>query len=174
VKTVKVLGAILVALTLQTLASRFFAHSRAALDLVLVAVAFVALQTGPVSGMFAGTLGGLAQDALSTGIVGIGSLAKTTVGFLAGVVGTQFIVSGPIPRFVVFFAASFVQLGIVLALETLLDLRPMARSAPLVLMEALGNALVGIILFQLVDLLPAAVERRRAGRERVRAPRTHE
>lgn len=173
-KTVKVLGAIIVALVLQTLLSRYLVHSRLALDLVLVAVTFVALQAGPVAGLFAGTLGGLVQDALSTGVLGIGGLAKTTVGFLAGVVGSQFIVSGPIPRFVVFVAASFVQLGVVLALETLLELRPMARSVPLVLMGALGNALVGIVVSQLVDLLPGAVERRRAAREHVRATRLHE
>ena len=56
--------------------------------------------------MFAGTLGGLVQDALSSGVIGIGGLAKTIVGFLAGVVGTQFIVAQPLPRFVVFFGAT--------------------------------------------------------------------
>ena len=173
-KAVKALGTVFAALVLQTLLSRFAMHSRVTLDLVLVAVTFVALQAGPVAGIFAGTLGGLAQDALSTGVLGIGSLAKTTVGYLAGVVGTQFIVSRPIPRFVVFVVASLVQLGIALGLETLLELRPTARTVPLVLMEAAGNGLVGIVLFQVVDLLPGAVERRRAAREHVRATRLHE
>ena len=38
----------------------------------------------PVAGMLAGTLGGLLQDMLSGGIVGVGGLAKTLVGFAAG------------------------------------------------------------------------------------------
>ena len=39
-------------------------------------------------------VGGLAQDVLSGGIVGVSGLAKTVVGFLSGVVGTQLIVTG--------------------------------------------------------------------------------
>jgi hypothetical protein len=75
---------------------------------------------------------------------------------------------------VVFVTASFVQLAVVLALELVLDLRPMSRSAVVVLMGALGNGLVGIVVFQVVELLPAAVERRRAAREHIRATRLHE
>ena len=75
-----------------------------AVDLVLVVVVYVALTSGPVTGLLAGTLGGLLQDALSSGVIGIGGLAKTVVGFLAGIIGTQFIVAQPLPRFVVFFA----------------------------------------------------------------------
>ena len=48
------------------------------------------------------------QDALAGGIVGIGGLAKTIVGFLVGVLGAQFIVSTPLPRFVMFVGATFV------------------------------------------------------------------
>ena len=35
------------------------------------------------------------QDVLSADIVGIGGLAKTLVGFAAGVLGTQFVVARP-------------------------------------------------------------------------------
>ena len=64
-----------------------------AVNLVLVAVVYVALAYGPVTGLLAGTVGGLAQDALAGGIVGIGGLSKTMVGFAVGVLGAQFIVS---------------------------------------------------------------------------------
>jgi rod shape-determining protein MreD len=49
-------------------------------DVVLVAVVYVALTTGPVGGMLSGTIAGLIQDTLSSGVIGIGSLAKTLVG----------------------------------------------------------------------------------------------
>ena len=65
----------------------------AALDLVLVVVVYVALTMGPATGLLAGAVAGLVQDALSSGIIGIGGLAKTVVGFLIGLVGTQFIVA---------------------------------------------------------------------------------
>ena len=77
-------------------------------NLVLVAVVYVALAFGAVTGLLAGTAGGLAQDALAGGIVGIGGLSKTLVGFVVGVLGAQFIVSQPVPRFVMFVGATFV------------------------------------------------------------------
>ena len=60
---------------------------RIAVNLVLVAVVYVALAYGAVTGMLAGTVGGLAQDALAGGIVGIGGLSKTLIGFAVGRAG---------------------------------------------------------------------------------------
>lgn len=171
---IKMLTGVVVALVLQTLLSRFLVHGRLGVDLVLVVVTYFGLTSGPVVGLMAGTIGGLTQDALSTGIVGIGGLAKTIVGFIAGIIGTQFIVSQPVPRFVVFLGASLVQIGIVTGLETLLELRPLARTYPLTLVEAAGNGLVGVVLLQLSDLLPGAIERRKAARGSVRVHRLHE
>lgn len=170
----KVLLGVVLALVLQTLLSRFLVHGRLGVDLVLVVVTYLGLTSGPVVGLFAGTIGGLAQDALSTGIIGIGSLAKTIVGFISGIIGTQFIVSQPIPRFVVFVAASIVQIGVVMSLEALLELRSLARTYPLTLLEAAGNGLVGTVLFQLSDLLPRAIERRKTARGGVRVSRLRE
>ena len=80
-KAVGVLIAIALALALQTTLARFLVGGTAAVDLVLVAVVYVALTSGPVSGMLAGSLAGLIQDALSSGVIGIGGLAKSIVGF---------------------------------------------------------------------------------------------
>lgn len=173
-KAVKLLFGVLAALVLQTLLSRFLVHGRLGVDLVLVAVTYLGLTSGPVVGLFAGTIGGLTQDALSTGIIGIGGLAKTIVGFIAGIIGTHFIVSQPIPRFVVFLGASLMQVAVVVGLETVLELRPLARTYPLTLLEAAGNGLVGVVLLQLSDLLPGAMERRKVARGSVRARRLHD
>ena len=71
-------------------------------DLVLVGVVFVALQWGAVAGMLAGTLGGLLQDVLSGGIVGVGGLAEDAGRVSStGVVGTQFVVAKPYARAVI-------------------------------------------------------------------------
>ena len=94
-----VILAVVVALALQTTLARYFVRGTVALDLVLVAVVYVALTSGPGTGLLTGTFAGLVQDALSSSVLGIGGLAKTIVGFLAGVIGTQFIVSQPLPRF---------------------------------------------------------------------------
>jgi len=168
VKTAGVIVAIAAALVLQTTLARFVIHGTVAVDLVLVVVVYVALTSGPVTGLLAGTLGGLMQDALSSGVIGIGGLAKTVVGFLAGVIGTQFIVAQSLPRFVVFVAATIVHALIVIGLYGLLDLRQFGTPYAAVFGQSIGNAVVGVVAFQLVELLPGAVERRRAARHRVR------
>ena len=160
--------AIVLALALQTTLARFVVRGLVAVDLVLVVVVYVALTSGPVTGLLTGTVAGLIQDALASGIIGIGGLAKTVVGFLAGVIGTQFIVAQPLPRFVVFLGATAVHALIFMGLYALLDLRHFGTPYAAVGGQAVGNAIVGVLAFQLIELLPGAVERRRMQRTRLR------
>jgi len=160
--------AVVAALALQTTLARFFVRGAVAVDLVLVAVVYVALTSGPGSGLLSGTFAGLVQDALSSRVLGIGGLAKTIVGFLAGVIGTQFIVSQPVPRFVVFFGSSVLDLVVSKGLYALLDLRQFGSPYAAIAGESAANAIVGVAVFQLVELLPGAVERRKAARHRLR------
>jgi rod shape-determining protein MreD len=113
-----------------------------------------------------GTFAGLVQDALATGIIGIGGLAKTIVGFVAGVIGTQFIVAQSLPRFVVFFGATILHAVVFIGLYVALDLRPFGTPYGATLGQATGNAIIGVIAFQLAELLPGAVERRREAKGR--------
>lgn len=167
-KAAGVILAVAAALALQTTLTRFLVRDTFAVDLVLVAVIFVALTEGPVTGMFAGTFAGLVQDALISGVIGIGGLAKTIVGFLAGLIGTQFIVTNSLPRFVVFMAATVVHAIVFMGLYVLLDIRHFGTPYAQVAGQAIGNAFIGVIAFQVVELLPGAVERRRAQRGRLR------
>jgi len=121
-----------------------------------------------VTGLLTGTFAGLVQDALSSGIVGVGGLAKTVVGFVAGVVGTQFIVSQSVPRFVVFFGATLLHAVVFIGLYLILDARPFGTAYAGVVGQALANAVIGVIAFHVSELLPGAVERRRMTRGRVR------
>lgn len=155
-------------LILQTTFVRFVARDTVLVDFVLVAVIYAALRTGPVAGLLAGTFGGLIQDALSSGILGIGGLAKSTIGFVAGVMGTQFIVAKPIPRLVVFAGATAVHAVVFMGLYQLLGLGQFSAPYAAVAGQAASNALVGVVALQVTDLLPGAVERRRAARPRLR------
>src|SRR5262249_1549243 len=118
-----VILAVIVSLALQTTVARYVVRGTVTIDLVLVAIVYVALTEGPATGLLAGAFARLVQDALSSPVIGIGGLAKTIVGFVAGVIGTQFIVSQPLPRFVVFFGASVAHAAIFMGLYELLDLR---------------------------------------------------
>lgn len=165
-KTAGVILAVVLALVLQTTLGRY--SSNLPVDLVLVAVVFVALSSGPVTGLWCGTLAGLVQDAMLPGVVGIGGLAKTIVGFITGVVGTQFIVAATLPRFVVFFVATLVHSVVFMGLYLVLDLRQFGSPLGEAARQALGNAVVGVVAFQVVEMLPGAVERRRAQKTRIR------
>jgi len=168
VKAAGVILAVAAALALQTTLARFIVRGTVAVDLVLVVVVYVALTMGPAAGLLAGALAGLVQDALSSNVIGIGGLAKTLVGFLAGIIGTQFIVVHTLPRFVVFFSATVLYAVVFMGLYELLDLRHFGTPYAAVAGQAVGNAVVGVVLFQLVELLPGAMERRRAQRGRIR------
>lgn len=158
------LAAIFVALALQTTLAGLVIRGTAAIDLVLIVVVYIALKSGPVTGLLAGTVAGLIQDALSNPILGIGGLAKTMVGFLAGLLATQFILNGPLPRFVLIVMATALHATIFMGLYVLLDLRQFPDPAPAVLGQAIGNGFVGVVGFQLLEWIPGFVDRRRAGR----------
>jgi rod shape-determining protein MreD len=166
VKAVGVLIAIALALALQTTVARFLVGGTAALDLVLVVVVYVALTSGPVTGMLAGSLAGIVQDALSTstGVIGVGGLAKSVVGFLAGAFGQQFIVTAALARFVMFVAATVVHSAVFMGLCLALGLRSFPSPWRTIASQALANALVGMVAFTVIEAVPGIVERRRMGR----------
>lgn len=160
-KAAAALAAVIAALALQTTLASLIIRGTAALDLVLIVVVYIALLFGPVTGLLVGSAAGLVQDALSSGIIGIGGLAKTVVGFVAGVLGTQFIVTAPLSRFLVFVLATILHSAIFMGLYTLLDVRQFPDPYAAVLSQAVGNGFLGVVGAQLVELLPGLRERRR-------------
>lgn len=156
--------AIAVALALQTTLASLVIRGTAALDLVLIVVVYLALVSGPVAGLLLGTAAGLVQDSLSSGIIGIGGLAKTVVGFVAGVLGTQFIVTAPLSRFVVFVLATVLHAAVFMGLYTLLGLRQFDSPWGAVMSQAIGNGFIGVVGAQVVELLPGLRDRRKARR----------
>jgi rod shape-determining protein MreD len=168
VKVVLIVIATLAAVALQTMLDRFMTGVLA-VDLVLVAVVYIALISGPEAGLLAGAFAGLIQDALSTtGIIGVGGLAKTLVGFMTGIIGTQFIVAQTLPRFVVFVVATIAHAVVFIGLYLVLDPRRFGTPYVAIGGQAVGNAIVGIVAFQLAEFLPGAVERRRTSKMRLR------
>jgi rod shape-determining protein MreD len=170
VRAAGIILATVVALTLQTTLERFLIRGTVAVDLILVVVVYAALSFGPVTGLLTGTFSGLVGDYInmSTGVVGIGSLATTIVGFLAGIIGTQFIVAQPLPRFVVFFMATLIHAAIFYGLYAMLGLWKLETPWTAVFGQSLGNALVGVVAFQVAELLPGVADRRRLTRSRLR------
>lgn len=158
-----VVAALAVALVLQTTVTGVI-RGAVPVDLVLVVVVSAALAFGPMTGLLAGTVGGLVQDALSSGVLGMGGLAKTLVGFAAGRFATQFIVTATVPRLLIFAAATVAHAVLFMGLYTLLGLRSFPDPVPSVAVQAVGNAVVGVVGVRAVDAVPRLLERRRASR----------
>lgn len=163
-KFTSVLLTVILAVLLQVTLARFTVGGTWVFDLVLVGVVFAGLQWGPPAGLLAGTLGGLLQDLLSGQIVGVSGLAKTIVGFAAGVIGSQFVLTRASARSIIVLAASVVHRALMLGLTGLI-----AQQWPVVSWGAFAaetglNALAGLLVFQSAAGLPGLVARQRASR----------
>ena len=163
-KVVASLLAVAIALALQTTLGSLVIRGTAALDLVLIVVVYLALISGPVTGLLLGSAAGLVQDSLSSGIIGIGGLSKTVVGFVAGFLGTQFIVTAPLSRFLVFVLSTLINAAVFMGLYSVLGLRQFDDPWAPVISQAIGNGLLGVVGAQLVELLPGLRDRRKARR----------
>ena len=160
-KAAGVLLALAATLVLQATLAGLTIEGATLVNLVLVAVIYVALAFGPVTGMLAGTAGGLVQDALAEGVIGVGGLSKTLIGFIVGVLGAQFIVSQTLPRLVMFVGATFAHELCFQALQALVEARPFVMQWSTTLTQAVVNGLIGILAFQVVELGPGMLQRRR-------------
>ena len=161
-KVAGVLAALALALLLQTTLAGLSLKGATVVNLVLVAVVYLALAYGAVTGLLAGSAGGLVQDALAGGIVGIGGLSKSLVGFVVGVLGAQFIVSQTLPRFVMFVGATFVHDLCYQGIRAVVEARGFSLDWSTTLTQAVVNGLVGIFAFQVVELGPGVMQRRRS------------
>ncbi len=62
------------------------------------------------------------------------------------------------PRFLVFLAATLLEMALVTALRAIVTPGPAVVPVGAIVAQAFGNALVGIVLFQLTETLPRKVE----------------
>ena len=157
--------AVILALAVQTTVAPFVLTGRGHVDLVLVVVVYAALQFGPAGGLITGALAGMAEDALSGGVIGVGGIAKTIVGFLAGAIGSQFIVANAFPRFVVLLLGAALHAACVLGLYAIIDKRGLtALSWRTAWPQVALTTGIGIILIQAVHAVPGILMRRRLRR----------
>jgi hypothetical protein len=75
-------------------------------------------------------------------------------------------VTAALPRLVIFVAATVLHGAVFMGLYTLLDIRAFPAPWKPLGAQALGNALIGIVAFGIIESLPGVVERRRSRRGR--------
>ncbi len=163
-KSTSLLAIVVAAVVLQMALARYAIGGRWAFDLVLVGVIYAALYGGPVSGMLAGTFGGLMQDVLSDDIVGVGGLVKTLIGFAAGAIGAHFVVTRPWSKVLFVAPATLVHRLLILAIYGLIDQHWPGVRWGTMLIEIMLNSAAAFVAFQFTEALPGAVARRRQSR----------
>lgn len=141
----------LVALILQALLPRFMGRW-AYFDLPLVVTVYFALgRRSPIQGMLMGSFVGLFEDALTHRALGINGIAKTIAGYLAASVGIRIDVQNSVIRLLLNFALSLLCSAIYWFIYRILLGLDMEWNWFNLLFQAIGNSLVALFLFPLLD-----------------------
>jgi rod shape-determining protein MreD len=123
-------------------------------DLPLVVTVYFALdRRSPIQGTLMGAAMGLFEDALSHHAIGVNGIAKTVVGFLAASIGVRIDVENRTIRLAMNFLLSLLSSALVVFVSRILlglDLEWRWFTA---LFTAIGNSLIALILFPLLDRL---------------------
>jgi len=150
-----ILGTLVVIFFLQVFAPIYF-HSLAILDLpLLITIYFGLSRRNPSTGLLLGMAIGLVQDSLSGPTVPIGlyGIAKTIIGYLASSIGARLDTEHPAARFaltVIFFG---LHQGILVVERRILLAQPEVWFTMQLGIAALINAVVGVVLFTVLDRL---------------------
>jgi rod shape-determining protein MreD len=121
-------------------------------DLPLVVTIYFALgRRSPIQGMFMGGGLGLFQDALTHHAIGVNGIAKTIAGFLAVSVGVRIDVENLTIRLMLSFTLSLLCSGIYVFIYRVLLGLDLDWSWLDELMKAVGNSVIALVLFPLLD-----------------------
>jgi rod shape-determining protein MreD len=121
-------------------------------DLPLVVTVYFALgRRSPIQGTLLGGALGLFEDAISHHAIGINGIAKTVAGFLAASVGVRIDVENHTIRLALNFALSLLCSGIYLFIYRYLLGMELEWNWFSELMKGLGNSVLALILFPLLD-----------------------
>jgi rod shape-determining protein MreD len=142
----------LLALGLQSLFALHFSFF-ALIDLPLLVTIYYAIsKREPISATLVGAMIGIAQDGLTHHPLGIFGISKTIIGYIAASLGVRMDTEHHGSRLLLTFAFSLAQSGVLFVLQRDMLGQPFAWHWVRELIEAGLNALVGVILFALLDL----------------------
>ncbi len=140
-----------IALVLQAILPRFLGRF-SYFDLPLVVTVYFALgRRSPIQGMFMGGFLGIFEDALTHHAIGINGIAKTIAGYVAASVGIRIDVQNSTIRLLLNFVLSLLCSAIMVFIHRVLLGLELQWNWMGVLFEALGNSVVALILFPLLD-----------------------
>jgi rod shape-determining protein MreD len=152
VKTAWTALAILLALFVQSALSHVAPEYARVVDPFLLVLVYCGLTGGETHGMLAGAAAGWVQDVHFGGrVVGLSGLTKVLVGFFVGLAGTRFLLTGPLPRFLVVFGAALVDALLFERLALVFEIPVGDLSALGLFGRAALNAVAGSVAFEAID-----------------------
>lgn len=145
------IGVPLVALFLQAFVPRHF-HFFTIFDLpLLVTIFFAMARRNPVSGLLTGGIIGVLQDSLTSLPIGVYGIAKTVVGFGASSLGVKLDVENAGARLLVTIGFYVVHEIVYFMVARGMVGLTLQWSWPHELWSALANAVLGVLLFAVLD-----------------------
>lgn len=145
------IGVPLVALFLQAFVPRHF-HFFTIFDLpLLVTIFFSMARRNPVSGLLTGGIIGLLQDSLTSLPIGVYGIAKTVVGFGASSLGVKLDVENAGARLLVTIGFYVVHEIVYFMVARGMVGLTLQWSWPHELWSALANAVLGVLIFAVLD-----------------------
>jgi len=123
-------------------------------DLPLVITVYFALdRRSPIQGTLMGAAMGLFEDALTHHAIGVNGIAKTVAGFLAASIGVRIDVENHTIRLLLTFLLSLLSSGLVVFVSRFMLGLNLEWRWYIALFTALGNSLIAVVLFPLLDRL---------------------
>lgn len=142
----------LLALGLQSFLSLHFTH----FDLVdlplLVTIYYATTRREPMSATVFGAIIGIAQDGLTHHALGVFGISKALIGYTAASLGVRIDTDNQGMRLLLTGVFTLAQTGILVLLQRDMLGQPFAWHGAHELLRALVNALVGVVLFAVLDL----------------------
>jgi len=103
-------AALIVVTTAEVTCLNFISISRVRPDLVLVLLVYLATERGVAGSFGCASVGGLLQDVLGTGMLGVNVFSKTVVCIVFGYVGTRVVIQRRLARIALLFAATLLDM----------------------------------------------------------------
>jgi rod shape-determining protein MreD len=141
------MAAVGAACLLQLLLLRYLPEIGKRCDLFTIVVVYYGLTSPPAAAMVMGTVAGLVQDSLLHVVLGMNGFKKTLIGYLAGSIGSLFMVNQPVPRFALLFVVTVLDPLADLGLSIVIGQSFVFPEAWVVLQRGLGNGFVGLLAF---------------------------
>ena len=156
-------GVLIVAALIQTAWLVRMPIAGAVIDPLLVLAVATGILRGAESGAVIGLAGGLLQDLLGGGPLGMHGLSKMAVGFSSGLFERSIYIENPFLPAVAAFAGTFLGEALLNITGVVTDLGPVSllNAVPRVLVQAVLNSAIAPPLFRLIRALDLKLERQR-------------